>query len=84
MEDNEVETSEWVGSPGLTNISNGPFHTPVSAKGGRVNNRSKGIKGNRLTPQTPVSNAGEKISYHLGSLISYTLHTSFDVTVYQT
>ncbi|KAH9674410.1 transcription factor E2FA [Citrus sinensis] len=57
MEDNEVETSEWVGSPGLTNISNGPFHTPVSAKGGRVNNRSKGIKGNRSTPQTPVSNA---------------------------
>lgn len=58
MEDNEVETSEWVGSPGLTNISNGPFHTPVSAKGGRLNNRSKGIKGNRSTPQTPVSNAG--------------------------
>ncbi|KAJ4705371.1 Transcription factor [Melia azedarach] len=58
MDDNEVESSEWVGSPGLTNISNGPFQTPVSAKGGRVNNRSKATKGNRSAPQTPVSNAG--------------------------
>lgn len=84
MEDNEAETSDWVGSPGLTNISNGPFHTPVSAKGGRANNRSKGIKGNRSTPQTPVSNAGEKITYHSGSLNCYTLHTSFDLHAYRT
>ncbi|KAK1563745.1 hypothetical protein Q3G72_032116 [Acer saccharum] len=59
LDDNEVESSEMVSSPGLINISNCPFQTPVSAKGGRINNRSKGTKGNnRSTPQTPVSNVG--------------------------
>lgn len=68
MDDNEVESSEWVGSPGLTNISNGPFQTPVSAKGGRVNNRSKATKGNRSAPQTPVSNAGKKLKFVIGTV----------------
>ncbi|KAL5808670.1 hypothetical protein ACOSQ3_029361 [Xanthoceras sorbifolium] len=58
LDDNEVESGSLVSSPGLINISNCPFQTPVSAKGGRMNNRSKGSKGNRSTPQTPVSNAG--------------------------
>ncbi|KAE8671660.1 Transcription factor E2FA [Hibiscus syriacus] len=54
---NEIKSSQWTGSPGVTNISNSPFQTPVSAKG-RVNNRSKNPKANKSTPPTPVSNAG--------------------------
>ncbi|PPD67464.1 hypothetical protein GOBAR_DD35651 [Gossypium barbadense] len=34
-------------SPGVTSISNSPFQTPVSAKGGRINNRSKTSKANK-------------------------------------
>ncbi|XP_022747596.1 transcription factor E2FA-like isoform X2 [Durio zibethinus] len=55
MDNNEVESSHWTGSPGVTSISNSPFQTPVSAKGGRINNRSKS---NKSTPQTSASNAG--------------------------
>ncbi|KAG8479823.1 hypothetical protein CXB51_029318 [Gossypium anomalum] len=55
---NEVESSQWTSSPGVTSISNSPFQTPVSAKGGRINNRSKTSKANKSMPQTPVSNAG--------------------------
>ncbi|XVF76124.1 hypothetical protein PTKIN_Ptkin13bG0240600 [Pterospermum kingtungense] len=54
VDNNEVESSQWTTSPRVTNISNNPFQTPVSAKGGRINNRSKA---NKSTPQTPVSNA---------------------------
>lgn len=61
MNDNEVESGDWASSPGFTNLSNCPFQTPVSAKGARVNNRVKATKGNRSTPQTPMSNAGEKL-----------------------
>ncbi|GKV31897.1 hypothetical protein SLEP1_g40554 [Rubroshorea leprosula] len=53
----EVESSQWIASPRVTSLSNSPLQTPVS-KGGRTNNRSKATKGNRSTPQTPVSNAG--------------------------
>ena len=38
------------------------MQTPVSAKGGRTYNRSKGgSKGTRSAPQTPVSNTGEEV-----------------------
>ncbi|XP_022744715.1 transcription factor E2FA-like isoform X2 [Durio zibethinus] len=53
-DNNEVESSQWITSPGVMDISNSPFQTPVSAKGGRINNRSKA---NKSTPQTTVSNA---------------------------
>nr|QYW07149.1 transcription factor E2FA [Dimocarpus longan] len=61
-DDSEIQSGELVSSPGLINISNSPFQTPVSAKGRRITNRSKGTKGNRSTPQTPVSNAGSPIT----------------------
>ncbi|XP_039024916.1 transcription factor E2FA-like [Hibiscus syriacus] len=57
VDTNEVESSQWTGSLGVTSISNSPFQTPVSAKG-RVNYRSKNPKDNKSTPQTPVLNAG--------------------------
>ncbi|KAL0346962.1 UNVERIFIED_CONTAM: Transcription factor E2FA [Sesamum calycinum] len=38
---NEVESSEWTASPGYSDVTNSPFRTPVSAKGGRANCRSK-------------------------------------------
>ncbi|XVE75884.1 hypothetical protein DITRI_Ditri12bG0127700 [Diplodiscus trichospermus] len=56
-DNNEVESSQWTSSPGVTSISNSPFQTPVSAKGGRINNRSKASKATKSTPQTPLSNA---------------------------
>lgn len=43
-------------SSGFSTISNSPCKTPVSAKGGRVNTKSK-AKGNQSVPQTPISNA---------------------------
>ncbi|KAG4177578.1 hypothetical protein ERO13_A11G316150v2, partial [Gossypium hirsutum] len=55
---NDVEFSQWTSSPGVTSISNSPFQTPVYAKGGRINNRSKTSKANKSMPHTPVSNAG--------------------------
>ncbi|XP_062112558.1 transcription factor E2FA isoform X1 [Humulus lupulus] len=59
LENNEVDHRDWASSPGYINIvNNSPMQTPVSAKGGRTYNRSKGSKANRSTPQTPVSNAG--------------------------
>lgn len=37
------------------------MQTPVSAKGGRTYNRTKGgPKGNRSAPPTPASNAGKE------------------------
>ncbi|KAL4605997.1 hypothetical protein ACB092_09G070100 [Castanea dentata] len=57
-DDNEVQSIDWTNSPGYTSVVNSPLKTPVSAKGGRIYNRSKGTKGNRSGPQTPVSNAG--------------------------
>ncbi|KAG5243923.1 transcription factor E2FA [Salix suchowensis] len=41
MDDNGVGSSNQASSPGCTNISNIPFRTPVSAKGGRTYNKSK-------------------------------------------
>lgn len=67
IENSEVDHSDWMSSPGYINVANSPMHTPVSAKGGRAYNRSKGSKGNRSAPQTPVSNAGDKF-YHLLNL----------------
>ncbi|KAL1219014.1 Transcription factor E2FA [Cardamine amara subsp. amara] len=48
---------------GFTSIPSSPCQTPVSAKGGRVNIRSK-AKGNKSTPQTPIStnNAGSPVT----------------------
>ncbi|RXH76375.1 hypothetical protein DVH24_019263 [Malus domestica] len=54
-DNNEVGYSDWTSSPGNTNVIQSPLQTPVSAKGGRVNNRSKASKGGRSGPQTPVS-----------------------------
>ncbi|KAB2045296.1 hypothetical protein ES319_D01G150900v1 [Gossypium barbadense] len=53
----EVESSQWTTSPRVTSTANSPFQTPVSAKGGRINNRSKASKANKSALQTPVSNA---------------------------
>ncbi|CAH8384290.1 unnamed protein product [Eruca vesicaria subsp. sativa] len=44
-------------SSGFTSIPNSPCKTPVSAKGGRVNIKSK-AKGNQSIPQTPISDIG--------------------------
>ncbi|PPD67750.1 hypothetical protein GOBAR_DD35372 [Gossypium barbadense] len=55
---NDVESSQWTSSPGVTSISNSPFQTPLYAKEGRINNRSKTSKANKSMPHTPVSNAG--------------------------
>ncbi|XP_009133061.1 transcription factor E2FA isoform X1 [Brassica rapa] len=43
-------------STGSTSIHNSPCLTPVSAKGGRVNTKSR-AKGTQSLPQTPISNA---------------------------
>ncbi|KAL2250859.1 transcription factor E2FA [Sesamum indicum] len=53
---NEVESSEWTASPGYSDVANSPFRTPVSAKGGRTNCRSKVTKNNRSVPSTPIAN----------------------------
>jgi transcription factor E2F3 len=42
-------------------MSNIPFRTPVSVKGGRTYNKSKASKGSGAGPQTPVSKAGEEM-----------------------
>ncbi|XP_073017609.1 transcription factor E2FA-like [Primulina eburnea] len=39
-----------------SDIANSPFRTPVSAKGGRLNGRSKVTKNNRSMPSTSISN----------------------------
>ncbi|CAA7060833.1 unnamed protein product [Microthlaspi erraticum] len=48
-------------SSGFNSIPNSPCQTPVSAKGGRVNIKSK-AKGNKSIPQTPISNAGSPVT----------------------
>lgn len=55
---NEIPSNEWQ-NIGYTTSINSPLHTPVSAKGGRVNGRGKVTKSNKPSPQTPVSNIGE-------------------------
>jgi len=69
MNDSEGEShvQKWSNSPGYTNISNitnSPFKTPVSAKGGRTQ-KAKASKEGRSCPPTPISNAGEYISFYL-------------------
>lgn len=64
MNDSEGEshTQKWSNSPGYTNVSNitnSPFKTPVSAKGGRTQ-KAKASKEGRSCPPTPISNAGER------------------------
>ncbi|XP_071710460.1 transcription factor E2FA-like [Rutidosis leptorrhynchoides] len=54
---NEVPSNDWV-MAGYNATVNSPLSTPVSAKGGRVNGRSKATKNNKPVPQTPVSNIG--------------------------
>uniref|UniRef100_A0A0D3C4H5 E2F transcription factor CC-MB domain-containing protein n=1 Tax=Brassica oleracea var. oleracea TaxID=109376 RepID=A0A0D3C4H5_BRAOL len=50
-------SSNGLTSSGFSTISNSPCKTPVSAKGVRVNTKSK-AKGSQSIPQTPISNAG--------------------------
>ncbi|KAL8255713.1 hypothetical protein R6Q59_030780 [Mikania micrantha] len=54
---NKVLSNVWA-SVGYTDTVNSPLHTPVSAKGGRINARSKVTKSNKHAPQTPVPNIG--------------------------
>ncbi|KAM0024707.1 putative transcription factor E2F-DP family [Helianthus debilis subsp. tardiflorus] len=54
---NKLPSNEWA-SIRYTATVNSPLHTPVSAKGGRINARSKATKSNKCAPQTPVSNTG--------------------------
>ncbi|KAK9047972.1 hypothetical protein SSX86_033066 [Deinandra increscens subsp. villosa] len=54
---NKVPSNEWA-NIGYTDTVNSTLHTPVSAKGGRINARSKVTKSNKPAPQTPVSNIG--------------------------
>ncbi|KAG6770339.1 hypothetical protein POTOM_026017 [Populus tomentosa] len=61
LDDNGFGSSNCASSPGSTSISNIPFRTPVSAKGGRTYNKSKASKGSGAGPQTPVSKAGEEM-----------------------
>ncbi|CAI0391345.1 unnamed protein product [Linum tenue] len=59
LDDNGIDSSKFTSSPGQTDVSSSPYHTPVSvAKGGRTNNRAKSTKSNKSVPQTPVSNPG--------------------------
>ncbi|GFQ04498.1 transcription factor e2fa [Phtheirospermum japonicum] len=55
-QNNEVESSGWAASPGYSDVTNSPFRTPVSAKGGRAIGRSKVTKNNRSLPSTPNGN----------------------------
>lgn len=55
---NGLPSNEW-NNHGYTTTINSPLHTPVSAKGTRINGRSKVTKNNKYVPQTPVSNTGE-------------------------
>ncbi|EEF32209.1 E2F4,5, putative [Ricinus communis] len=52
MDENGFESS----SAFCGDVSNSPFRTPVSAKGGRTYSKSKASKGNRSGPQTLVPN----------------------------
>lgn len=61
VNDSNGKSQELSNSPGHTTLMNSPFKTPVSAKGGRTSNKSKVAKEGRSGPQTPISNAGEKI-----------------------
>ncbi|XP_071697357.1 transcription factor E2FA-like [Rutidosis leptorrhynchoides] len=54
---NEVPSNDWA-MAGYTATVNSPLNTPVSAKGGRVNGRSRVTKNNKPAPQTPISNIG--------------------------
>ncbi|MFS7915362.1 putative E2F Family protein [Helianthus anomalus] len=54
---NKLPSNEWA-SIGYTATVNSPLQTPVSAKGGRINARSKATKSNKCAPQIPVSNTG--------------------------
>ena len=79
LEKNEVDRGDWTSSPGFIHVVGSPLQTPVSAKGGRTYNRSKGTKGNRSTPQTPVSNVGK---YFTISKVSCFLLTFFNGVSY--
>lgn len=58
MDNNEVPSGEWA-SVGYMDTVNSPVDTPVSAKGGRINARSKVTKSDKPAPQTPISISGE-------------------------
>ncbi|XP_076953797.1 transcription factor E2FA-like [Bidens hawaiensis] len=58
---NRVPSNE-LASTGYSAAVNSPLHTPVSAKGGRINARSKVTKSNKSAPQTPLSNTGSPSS----------------------
>ncbi|KAF2289657.1 hypothetical protein GH714_037750 [Hevea brasiliensis] len=50
------DSSEWASSSGFGDVSNSPFRTPVSAKGGRKYNRSKASRA--LDSPSPLTPAG--------------------------
>ncbi|CAH1452307.1 unnamed protein product [Lactuca virosa] len=54
---NGVPSNEWA-NLSYNATTNSPLHTPVSAKGTRINGRSKVTKNTKSAPQTPVSNTG--------------------------
>jgi transcription factor E2F3 len=64
MNESQGESQKWSNSPGYTNATNSPFKTPLSAKEGRTH-KSRVSKEGRSCPQTPISNAGQKISHYL-------------------
>lgn len=55
---NEVSSTEWTTNSGYNGMASSPFHTPVSAKGGRTVSRLKATRNNISAPPTPSSNVG--------------------------
>ncbi|XP_052175327.1 transcription factor E2FA-like isoform X3 [Diospyros lotus] len=58
MDYDEVESVNWISSPGCADKANSPLQTPVSGKGRRVYGRTRVSKSDRSGPLTPMSNAG--------------------------
>ncbi|KAK4776137.1 hypothetical protein SAY87_024098 [Trapa incisa] len=58
LEGNGSVHGMWSNSLGPSNLVSNPFQTPASAKVPKAYSRSKGTKGNKSSPQTPISNAG--------------------------
>lgn len=62
-EHNEVSSTEWITSSRYNGMASSPFHTPVSAKGGRSMSRLKATRNNNTsTPPTPSTNAGSPLT----------------------
>lgn len=57
--DHKAEFHEWATGAGYVETVHSPLHTPASGKSAKTNKTSRVAKGNRLGPQTPISNAGK-------------------------